>query len=63
MKKLSGIIFATAFLVGCGGADETPTSEEAAAATEAEVAEPECDPATDPDCDHTGTVNVPPDRF
>ena len=68
MKKISCILIAAGFLVACG-AQDTPAPEEAATAeasaaadtTEEVVAEPECDP-TDPDCDHTGTVNRPPDR-
>lgn len=67
MKRIASMLIAAGFLAACGGQDATTTDVEApapeVAAAEAsaeEVAEPECDP-TDPDCDHTGTVNRPPD--
>ena len=69
MKKTSIILIAAAFLAACGAQDETAPEETAAtpetAATEAAedtVAEPECAPETEENCDHTGTVIVPPDR-
>lgn len=69
MKKTSTILIAAAFLAACGAQDTPATDETSAApepaaaeATDEVVAEPECNPETDDNCDHTGTVIVPPDR-
>lgn len=63
MKKTSIILIAATFLAACGAQDEPVADETASVEAAVEVeAEPECDSETDEGCDHTGTVNVPPDR-